>query len=405
MSEIKKHISAFIIVFLILFASIDTLVFGTNKNETVKLIGCFIFLGCAVFEFIKVFIFRRKRANLLSAIFLSFGLVIALILNADFDPVYIYAVVVVFLSYLLAQDISIEDFKRYYTRILDIISVFSLIGYALHAVSMTLVEKLPAVINTTGIYYYNMLFAVIPQDIPYVTHRLYGIFREPGVFALYLILGLLFELFNKSRPFNIKRLVLYVVALILTFSTAGYLCAFLLFFTWICQRSCMHQHRKVKILLFFVGVISIIGMLSSPMIYNRVFSKFFVGGPSTMSRFGAFEINLRIAFRDILHLIFGSGFEFTNREFVLLGKEVFGITIHNTNTILKMLAVCGLPFCCYVSCGIVKFCGKFSKGLIAFIGLIFVIAMLLFNEDIILNPLFYIIFFYGIKRENLSVCG
>jgi hypothetical protein len=55
-----------------------------------------------------------------------------------------------------------------------------------------------------------------------------GMFHEPGAFAVFLVLALVINIFIENKPFTIKNLIL-IIALITTFSTAGYLSAIIVF--------------------------------------------------------------------------------------------------------------------------------------------------------------------------------
>lgn len=390
---------AWVSLLVMIFCSIDTLFFGTNSDGTVVFIGYIIVLLFAIMEFITcVFIHQQYKISIIIVIIL-FNIVLTMMFNMGLNLVYAYACVIAIFAYILSIELNFEFFKQYYLKIFDVLSVASLIGYLLHLFGMSLVSKFPIITNSNGVVYYNLFFVVIPQERWGTIFRSYGIFREPGIFALYLIIGILFELYNTKREVNVKRLVCYIMALLITYSTAGYLCAFLLLLTWLCGRMDFTHFQRTKIAVFALVCIAVIAVLSNEAIYNRIFSKLFIENNSLTSRVGAVGINLKIAFRDFFHFVLGNGFDYTNNKFVDIGKTLYGETVHNTNTPLKVLAVYGLPFFIYIVYGIVSFCKKQSNNIITFIGLLFVMFMILCNEDIILNPLLYLLLFYATNKR------
>jgi hypothetical protein len=90
--------------------------------------------------------------------------------------------------------------------------------------------KIPAL---TGLDQYgqgtNFLIYTVENAKRYGVLRNSGMFFEPGQFASYLILAIIFRLFL-DRGFSLKNNLIFVIALFFTFSTAGYLFFFIVLF-------------------------------------------------------------------------------------------------------------------------------------------------------------------------------
>ena len=93
-------------------------------------------------------------------------------------------------------------------------------------------------VNTSGMSFYNLFIVVIPKIYYYssIMVRNFGLFREPGVYQMYIILALIIQLFIFSKP-NLKITIMYILVLISTFSTTGYIALLLLLGTYMVKRN------------------------------------------------------------------------------------------------------------------------------------------------------------------------
>lgn len=123
----------------------------------------------------------------------------------------------------------IEDIPTAYVRAITIVATYCLVMWTLDQTSMALgldfrglfaplehVIGLDADHRFAGIYTFTVLEG---------THRNAGFFREPGLFAGYLLLGLLWLMLDRSGAaprVRRRRILVVLAALLTTFSTAGY---------------------------------------------------------------------------------------------------------------------------------------------------------------------------------------
>jgi hypothetical protein len=93
--------------------------------------------------------------------------------------------------------------------------------------------------------------------------------------------------------------------------------------------------------------------------------------------------------------VFGCGFEFVENNFEIIALDEFALTgMHNTNTIMKMMAVHGFAMAFLFVLGIGLFCRKhlIRRGWTLF----FVVFAALFSAaDLILNTIVYVVVLYG----------
>lgn len=230
-----------------------------------------------------------------------------------------------------------------------------------------------------------------PYQIKYITFRNYGIFREPGVFQMYLNLALMFEL-KEEKNGREKRVVIFLIAIFLTFSTAGYIICGIIVMVQVTQS----ESRNIN---FYFGIIAssfIIFYLASNSIIeydHNIFGKLFSDNTSRNSRFGSAFINLQLAKN---HLLFGNGFSYVETNYGITRAIGFRGE-SNTNTVFKMLAVFGVLVPSIFIVGIIKIAKKiYFSSVISF----FLLLMMLFNEDMMFSALPYVLMMYGWKEKD-----
>lgn len=148
------------------------------------------------------------------------GLISSLFAGDSFTFV-LYPIINLFLAMLYAANVPIELFKKIYIRIVTIISFISILCGILYYIVPSLFQLFPVTVNTAGNGVYNLLLLVMPVSGNF---RLQGFAWEAGVFQLLINFSLLFLITdNNWTRQNKRRLVILAVALVLTFSTTGYI--------------------------------------------------------------------------------------------------------------------------------------------------------------------------------------
>lgn len=401
--SLKKHnpinLSVFL-TFIMIYVSNDTLAFGTNSNRNffwlhvVILLATFVYLVCKT---------KSISRNMLF-FFLSFSamMLITQIVNLDSDYIkYIYNIFLLALCLFFSNKFQKKDFYSAFVGITCCISLFSIILFVLRLVSAPVIQYFPIVTNESGLQYYyfglSFLEKISASGIP----RMYGIFREPGVFASFIVFGLIIELFLLEQ-LNIKRVLVLSVAAILTFSTAAYVLMFVALGGYFAKQvfgTTENKHRRywVLLLLLTAVIILILAIMGVERVINVVFNKLMGSNTSRDSRFGSFSANIRIF---LLNPVFGKGWQYVEGNFAYHASLGIYQGTHNTNTLLKILALYGfLPFF-FIIFFLFCFFKKESKSVIwgLFITLLWVAT--LSNEDMSVNFLLYLLPFYGIKNEE-----
>lgn len=157
----------------------------------------------------------------------------------------------------LALKLIGRGFTKYYINTLYFFSILSLIFYLASSFSSTFYsfqETLANIIDPNITLKKNFLIYTWEPGLGFLdTLRNPGPFWEPGVFAVYLIIGLLLNLTINSK-FNNKYNVVFVICLLTTQSTAGFISLFTLIFLFFLFLVKGAFRKSILIILFLVVV-------------------------------------------------------------------------------------------------------------------------------------------------------
>ena len=129
------------------------------------------------------------------------------------------------IGYLFTLFVSYQEFKEIFSLIIRFLAVYSLVAFAISLIFPESIYLLPEVVRADGESFRNAIFSVLSES-SYLKRNI-GIFWEPGAYSIYLNVALFFELFEEK--FNLKRVILYAVTILTTFSTLGIICMVVLF--------------------------------------------------------------------------------------------------------------------------------------------------------------------------------
>ncbi len=401
-NDIQIASTGFFSIFILLYFSQDTLLFGTNKNNAMfwlkNIVLVFLCLQLLYTSIKKRTIIQKKP--LIVFIFISLFALLTLILSGDEPTKYFFEIVTFFTALLLSAQLDFHKFVEHYVKTILCISVFSLVVSAIYLFAYPMLSIFPIIENKSGHKFYNLFFSLAMTTTPYVPYRNYGIFREPGVYAIFLTIALIFELFGDKR-IRIKRISIFISTILSTLSSAGYILLILVMGAFLLAKQNGVRYFQFKFLITIFLLLSGLLLLFENSIYNLVFDKFYSPNSSANSRVGSILVNLHIFFDNIKHLFFGAGYGYVERNFSRISIICDIIAGDNTNTILKMLAVHGIWFTSVCGVMIYKFWKSFSRNKLLIVTLFFLFVVALSNEDIIFNLILYMLVFYGAASNNV----
>lgn len=310
----------------------------------------------------------------------------------------------ILISYLYALNYEFDDFARKFTNLMYFLCWYSLIFYFLYLIVPELIKVFPDVENIQGRRVENLIFSTIYGGR---NARNQGLFWEPGAFQTYINLALLIELFY-IKDISKKRMIIYAITMLTTYSTAGYITSLFIVYTYVTQllfASNDENKRSTRNLFFVVTlvIIVIIVFLSlNSSVAENVFGKFNEYGgfgsqstkrTTTSVRFDAFVKPFKIFWR---YPMFGVGTRgMTN--FAL--NERYNM---NTCTFINWFAYFGVFFGAMIMQMFYKFSKRFSNNKIIVLMIFFTLFLATATENYYRNPSILIFAFFPLanKRED-----
>lgn len=384
-----------LLVFLLIYISEDTLLFGTNRDRRFFYIKIVFVVGLACVLFLAD-LFQKKRyykSVLVLALVLAFNLVCTCLFWGETDNRNAYMLALLLLSVAVVNRMEKAEFIRHYTGIMKFLALFSVGQYALFLLAYPVTLLAPQMFNINGYRFSNWIFTVSLNKEHYyiMPYRNWGIYREPGVYMGFLVLALMLEAFCKPKP-KMLDIGILVAAIVTTFSTAGYFILVPLLLTYLLQ-SGIDGKKK------FMGILGIAAVLAAALIcinafeipvYNWLFKKINVDGGSGDSRFGSVLSNLALFAKSPL---LGNGWLGMAENSATIQNVI--TTHHNTNTLLMYFAIYGVVFGSVMLWGSIRFFTGLRRGVAGWLmALCWILA--LSNENLTLNNIVCLVAFYGL---------
>lgn len=348
--ERSRRSAHFLLIFIFIIVSDDTLLFGTNSN---KIFITFKFLYIITGAIILLLMNLRKGLKIKHLeIFGYSGLIISILMsmavNNDFRLGYFYKVCLLIYAFSIVKLIDFKEFVCIFNKIITFFALVSIFGYLIVLLYKEALIIFPIISNTAqNLFYFAGVFvSPISSYSKYI--RNYGIFREPGVYQMYLIMALIFQNFVPKEN-SLFTYVILIFAVITTMSTTGYIAlAIVLFLIFTNDRGLSYKRKSLLLFMVFAGILILlfytdIFSLSSEKMYDSVFGKLrYIGRSTTIARFGSITENIKITFENPL---FGAGITSLDALFPQYTAERYGISsVHNTNTFLIQFASHGIIY-------------------------------------------------------------
>lgn len=380
---------SFICLFLIIYFNNETL---ANNLCT------FVSQPCqyvAIFAFI-VFLIRFSHKKLIPnsstfvfAITMSTCVCVAGLFDRSFSNGYILTVMNLFLASFMVSMISFNDFKKYYIAIIVFLCVCSiLVTYIVRPVLPML--SLQHVVNSAQLPFTNAIVCYVVDYEGYLRNT--GIFREAGVWGAFVILAIMMLIPDRNL-YTRKKYSFYLIVMIITvlstFSTACMLALGLYFIVAILTKQLSLRHNKFVIVLTTAVVVLILGNIEYLDMFNQSLDKLSVDSSSYQARTNVYANALPMVFSNIL----GHGI-LNGASGLMTGYDES--TFHNTSTIVTSCVYFGVFFFGIYFYGFIRFCKK------RLVSLLFIIPLLIIlnAEQYIFNPIFYMLVFYGIAKDS-----
>lgn len=384
-----------LLTFIVIVISEDTLMFGTNINQMFVGIRFIVYIILLFFCFNSTWRHVDIR-TLIPTIFIITSFLIVMVINRDFRNGYFLQLLGITLALKIANKVKFHDFIENFSKILYLLSTASVGLYILVVVMPSIINILPTMSNSGDVEYGTILVSNIMKLEGILRNS--SIFREPGVFGIYLMIGLLYEFFYAAK-LNVKRITVFLVTLVTTFSTTAFFAFALVVLGYVFQS----KNFKTKLYISIGTAIFLIFLL--PLVSEIVFSKLDANTHeyrSTLSRIASMTISLSM-FCD--HL-FGVGLSNFVNFYPSYSLDLYGIEFkpdgEATNTFLNTFAIYGIIYGTLLIYAVWRLSCQYQKSIFVTI-IIFAIFILLFSsQELRFSLLFNLLVMYGLVYKKIE---
>lgn len=338
-------------------------------------------------------------------------------LGPYFDPLrYLKLFSIIIISYLTIKIVKFRIFVHYNNIIYKVV-LFSLPFYvwqllssgSLYAVGKALNGALPGLMDTVDYLDTNTSLNILVYTIEFVENfRNSGVMWEPGGFATVIAIALYFEFLLYDYKFT-KRSWVYLLGIITTFSTTGYLITCLLLFFFLFKMAKKSSSRFLKPILYFsVPVfltVLVILFFQMPIFYEKILYQFNeqqqlvenvreFDSFQSLGRFGSLQVDLA-SIQD--QPFFGRGY--TDEDF-MSAYEVINFT-NGLGTFIGRMGIIGfvwLVFSLYRSGKIINAGVNFSGSNFNLLPIL--VLLIAFSNPVLFTPLFILLQLFFIPFKN-----
>lgn len=209
---------------------------------------------------LKISLLKSKVVVILIINILSTELLGVLFLDGQFQPkvITVYILNIIFALFLSSKYGGAEFYRiiDIYIDCMILISLASLFLFLVSRINFNIITFLPSVISTTKRVGYYAVFSIVSDTSYTGAMRNQGIFWEPGAFQAFLSLAYIWETTRRNRFFV---LVLFLVSIVTTYSTTGFIVGLLLAIYSLGTKT---KNKNLQIvLLFVIAAIGLSGVL------------------------------------------------------------------------------------------------------------------------------------------------
>ena len=321
------------------------------------------------------------------------------------DSSYILWIVNLLSVLIFVSNFSCSNFFRYFSNIIYIICIASLICVILEKVNLTLYRFFPILTNSTGhsVYFLGLTEVWTTYSIDSGANRQQGIFWEPGAFQTMIIFASIIDLYDKKMHDHIfKRLIVYVLTIFFTYSTTGYLCMIMVIFLYLINK---FNYSLLSVFLFSVILLLVVDLILTKIdgfLYFTIFGKIemalyaFTDGESNIASSRVESIIYPFkAFLD--SPIVGLGNEGNDELVNRLGHSMFTCTF--VNYFAKFGLFCGILH----MIGFLKLLNGSNKTIIEISFLILLMLLTTISENFAFNPLLEVFMIYGYHSNSIKI--
>lgn len=382
------------------------IIFISNTSEL-----CFdpIYSYCTIILLLILFAFRRRKFDIpiffisIYWFFINFLYSIVFDVNFSFNKV-LGGLIPLFLAYLPYKIIG-DRFWIQFEKICFALTCIGMLFYLGQLFTGSLYDNLSSYFGAfISDYYkearptswYNFFYTYLPIDnIAYI--RNCGFMWEPGAFAMICVIMLIYRTLTLGVKIDIHSLI-YILAILSTFSTAGYLALLLYFIIYL--RSERNVFKWIIFLTLFIIIIPIVVQLefmtSKLILFSQGINETNYNPRLNLieyNRFGVFGIN----FNRLFEYPFGYG---VNRITDNFGRDFAGVC--GIAVFARMWGIIGFIYCIHAIYKTLNWFRASTYKIYCILSLIMIIIMF-FSNPIEESPLLFILICPYIVNKNYQL--
>lgn len=380
-------IALFWAIFVYLFSGSPYTTINTDLSMLTVLIA---------FAILPIMLFCRREKNgklLLALLLISIMIFTSMISHSEFysRAYWRLLAVVIIVSYLI-EKYGFRNIVKVYLDIMFFVSIISLIGYLLLNFT-SLLNNLPSVTNINGVEYG---VGIIFNYIKALPERNCGIFWEPGIFASYLALAIAFESIINSNSISWFRVLVFVVSIITTTSSAGYVLLIFSLGIVLLRGSKLSGYKKMLAIIVVIGIAIVAFnidniILNTSLAQNKYLIKLTSDRMNQSSRITSIYHNLSIFRKRVL---FGAGIN------SVLNQMSSWADISTSTYMLSIFGVMGSLYTLFIIYGIFS-----QKNINIFVKLFFFFILIsIVNKEPHINIMFTWIIILGMLSDKNAIC-
>lgn len=378
-----------------LFWAIFVYLFSGSPYTTINT-GLSMLTVLIAFAILPIMLFFRREKNgklLLALLLISIMILISMISHSEFysRAYWRLLAVVIIVSYLI-EKYGFRNIVKVYLDIMFFVSIISLIGYLLLNFT-SLLNNLPSVTNINGVEYG---VGIIFNYIKALPERNCGIFWEPGIFASYLALAIAFESIINSNSISWFRVLVFVVSIITTTSSAGYVLLIFSLGIVLLRGSKLSGYKKMLAIIVVIGIAIVAFnidniILNTSLAQNKYLIKLTSDRMNQSSRITSIYHNLSIFRKRVL---FGAGIN------SVLNQMSSWADISTSTYMLSIFGVMGSLYTLFIIYGIFS-----QKNINIFVKLFFFFILIsIVNKEPHINIMFTWIIILGMLSDKNAIC-
>lgn len=398
--NVKKECPTLLLIIMITFSQ-NVYAFSQMATGKLALTRNVVQVLVLLYLVIKVIKGNMVKPRVLVAyIILMACMIISMFLNVDFAGVYWLLECTIAFCFVTLYDVySIGD--KFEKIMICICSIYTALYFLIMCDWNILATPICLFLEKTHIVWHHseMMQYYINHVIPL---RSYAFFREPGVYQMFIALALMIELFVSER-FRLWHGCVYVVAILTTHSTTGYICIVLILGLVVIKYA--KSNRGMTI--FSIGII-LIALPLIPFVLNSILLKLTATGANShswLSRQASILTNIYIWVQKPIQ---GVGISYIFENYEKITKDVFGLQAgiysitDDTNTVLIFFAAFGIIVGGLFVWGTFLFCKKMMRGKLFPTCILFIVFLCLYAGQALNSTTYpYILMFIGIEGARI----